>query len=354
MHLFALLVLQSARTFRRNFISLMFSVLGPLLLAAYYMFVAFGGSEDPPWLMDVALVDSATMPESVRHALDDTASLDFQRLTREEAYEALQDGTVVAVFEYFGAEADTPGLRVEATPALFGVMSDLAATLRPAVRAGRAEYDVVVRKTARTRDFRRAIQWIAPGLVIFSIINLGFLTAGTNVTMARQDSSLLLYEISPIGAGRYVAAELVIMALVGLLQAVLFFSLFAAFSDFTISGSPLAVAAVVLLSAATFSAIGMFVAGILPRAQIGFAVTPFLNILVFGFGNVLWAAADVEALRPLVFALPSTYAVDALRQVVDGSDGLFPLWADVAILFATTGLALWGAAKWFRFGPGGR
>ncbi len=353
MRLFAVLVLQSWRGFRRSFVSLAFAVVGPLMLAVYYIFFFFDQGAETIWQIRVGLVveESAPLPKALTEALGRTKALSFERMTRSEGLNGLRKGEVDALFEYI---RHTATIHVTTSPSLADVVSELAYALRP-TRNGSADgnkLDIVVEESDARRG-EQLVQWIAPGLVVFSIVNLGFLTAGSNVTLARQDGSLLLYEVTPVGGGRYVAAEVLVMALVGLMQGALFFGLFLGFSEFQITGSPVLVAGVVLLSSFTFASIGMFVAGSLPRAQIGFAVTPFLNLIMFGFGNVLWSAASVEGLRPLVVVLPSTYAVDALRHAVGGTDVLFPFWLDMLVLIATIGASLAGSMKWFKFSPGG-
>ncbi len=350
--LYVALALQSWRIF----ISISFALLAPLLLAALYLMPP--GDEAPAWSLDVALVeDDGPMPPELLANLNELASLNIVRAGRRQAQEQLQQGEVGATVEYSHIpESGSAGILVTSLPQWTDLLSDAMTAAISMVNAPLDEvgYEVRIDKMQADRDRSAALAWFAPGVVVFALANLGFLTAGSNVTLKRQDGSMLLYAITPISARAYFVADISVMAAIGLAQGALLFSLFLLFSDFTIKGSLFAVVFIVLLTALAFAGMGMLVAGALPRAQIGFAVTPFLNVFVIMLGNVLWPAIEIEWLRPLVLALPSTYAADALRQIIGGTAGLFPLWLDATVLLGVIVLTVSASSKLFRFDAGGR
>ena len=355
MRLFVALALQSWRVCRRGIISLSVTLLMPFLISLFFIFYVFAPSDETSWTFQVALVvDGDAPPSSLTTALERAESFNVRRVTRDEAQEQLRRGSVSAVFEYQAMQSQKGVLRVVAPTTHLNIVSDWTKQLAVSQPADlHQEYEVVVaeRESASSKS---KIQWFAPGLVIFTIMSLGFFTAGTNVTKARLDGSLVFYDITPVGAGKYVLAEVAVMTIVGCLLGIFFFSVFAFLTEFQITGSLALVGLVVVLSSIAFSSIGIFVAGVIPSAELGYGITPLVNVLLLFFGNMLWPASGVEELRPLVFALPPTYAVDALRHAVGGSESIFPLWLDLLVLLATIGLALAGAAKWFKFGSGKR
>jgi ABC-2 type transport system permease protein len=102
-------------------------------------------------------------------------------------------------------------------------------------------------------------------------------------------------------------------------------------------GSPVALAAVLLLTLACFAALGVLAASLLLVFQRGEPVTPFVGALFTLLGGVFFPVAVLPA--PLAAAarlLPLPYATDALRKVLLDGAGLAAVQGDLwaLLLFA--------------------
>ena len=319
-----------------------------------FLFVSLSDrtGDDRAWKLDVAVVASA--PSGVDRpwtGLSSLRSVNFVQATRGDAEEGLRQGTVAAMLEYVHFPPSGTWHIVATAPEQWhSLVEDLISVAASSCDGVCA--DVRLQEPPTTES--TSLPWLVAGVLTMAFANTAFFVVAQNTTMARQDGSLLMYAITPITSKAYFVAEVSVMSAIAFVQSMATLVLFMLLSDFTITGSWILTVGVVVLTALALLGVGLLVAGIVPRATLVFAVAPFLNVLCLAIGNVFWPASNVEWLRPLVLALPTTYAADALRQTLTNEDGLFPLWLDLAVLVGILTLAFVGVARWFRFDAGGR
>jgi ABC-2 type transport system permease protein len=105
-------------------------------------------------------------------------------------------------------------------------------------------------------------------------------------------------------------------------------------------------ALLLLLGAASFTALGLLIAGTV-RPEATLAITNLLWVLLAGVGGILLPADRApEFLQPVVDALPSAALGDGLRAALIDGDWNGPSFIILAIWTVAAGFA---ATRWFKW-----
>jgi ABC-type multidrug transport system permease subunit len=146
-------------------------------------------------------------------------------------------------------------------------------------------------------------------------------------------------------------ASILLSRLIFLVPEVLVLLLFARLAfGVVIQGSLLALAALILVGALTFSGIGLLVAS---RARTLEAVSGLMNLVMLP----MWVLSGIffsserfpEVAQPFIRALPLTPLINALRNVSLEGATLLAQWREVGILAAWGAVSFVLALRWFRW-----
>jgi ABC-type multidrug transport system permease subunit len=196
----------------------------------------------------------------------------------------------------------------------------------------------------------RYIDFLVPGLVGMSLMGGGLWGVGFVTVDMRIRKLLKRFLATPMRKSDFLLGVL-LSRLIFLVPEVALILLFARLAfGVVIQGSLLAVAALILLGALTFSGIGLLVAS---RARTLEAVSGLMNLVMLP----MWVLSGIffsserfpEAAQPFIKALPLTPLIDALRGVALEGTSLLALGPEIGILTA------WGlgsfllALRWFRW-----
>jgi ABC-type multidrug transport system permease subunit len=184
------------------------------------------------------------------------------------------------------------------------------------------------------------VDWLIPGLVGLGIMSTGMWGIGFSIAQSRMRKVLKLLVATPMRKWQYLAAQMLArLVFLGPEVAVpVAFGILV--MKMPMHGSLMALAGVSVLGAASFGAIGVFVAS---RARTFEAISGLMNVAMLPMwmlSGVFFSARNFpDALQPLIQVLPLTALNDALRAVIlDGAT----LGGVQAELFT---LGVWGAVS---------
>jgi ABC-2 type transport system permease protein len=220
------------------------------------------------------------------------------------------------------------------------------ARLLLAEAATRPGYAVQIQTLQRTTDLNFA--FIFPGMLALALVQLGMFATATPLLKARERGSLRYLLLSPLTTLELLIGQIGMRVGLALLQVALLLGAGAVLIPLSL-GTWLAVAGVALVGVAMLVSIGYAVAGLPRSLESGLALIMILNFgMMFG-GNIFWDPKGSAILEVVAHLLPASYLADALRQTLTGREGLWPLWVDVAAMFAWTAAAVAIATRSFSF-----
>lgn len=195
-------------------------------------------------------------------------------------------------------------------------------------------------------DAENAVDFLAPGILALAVMSTAFTGQAIATGFDRRYGVLKRLGASPLPRWALMAAKTLSVLVTEVLQIALL-TVIALALGWSPQGSPLAVAALVLLGTAAFSGLGLLMAGTLrAEATLAAANLVFLLLLVGG-GVIVPMEKFPEGVRSVLELLPISALSDGLREVLQHGAGL--PWGDVAVLAAWAVLGLGAAAKLFRW-----
>jgi ABC transporter DrrB family efflux protein len=303
--------------------------------------IAFRSRGHEPVIAGVIEQDGA---EQVARALESAGGFTVRRIPAADADRAIRDGKAAVIvvpgtpptYRYDDARAESQVARLAVDAALQRA-------------AGRADAFLPVQQPIHAVG-SRYIDWLVPGLLGMNIMGTGLWGVGFAIVNARSKKLLKRLVATPMSKTHYLIA-LVLSRLATLTLEVVAIVGFAwIFFGVAVHGPLWALAAVALLGAIAFGALGLLMAS---RARTIEAVSGLMNLVMLPMwvlSGVFFASTNFpEAMQPFIRVLPLTALIDAMRIIANEGQSLG------AALPQLTLLALWSvvsfvlALKLFRW-----
>ena len=196
----------------------------------------------------------------------------------------------------------------------------------------------------------RNIDYLLPGVVAMALMQLGVFGTAHPIISLRERQVLRRLSATPLSRSTFLAADVLLRLLIGLVQVVLLLSIGRLVFDVSIQGDRLLLAGFLALGAATFIALGFLVASISPTEEAGNAITQLVNFPMMFLSGIFFPVEIMPRwLRPIVEAMPLTYLGDALRQIMVGASALHPLPLNAAVLGGWLVLCVALSVRLFRW-----
>jgi ABC-type multidrug transport system permease subunit len=216
-------------------------------------------------------------------------------------------------------------------------------------RAGRADV-VITSDHPQTDPGGRYIDFLIPGLVGMGLMGGGLWGVGFAIVDMRIRKLLKRYLATPVRRSDFMAS-LILSRLIFTVPEVALVVVFAhVVFGVTVSGSYLLVGLLILLGSLQFSGLGLLVAA---RAQTIETVMGLMNAVMLpmwiGSGIFFSIERFPAALQPLLYALPLTPLIHALRLVMLEGAGLTAIAPHLLVIAAWAVVSFALALRWFRW-----
>ena len=352
--------LRQLRALRHDPRTLVLMLVAPILAMVIFGF-AFGSE---PQHVATALVDKDGGPLSqaiIGHL--DRDSLQITSVADEAAArQGVEDGSYVAALvfpEGFSAQARTPGsipahLFIDTTNQQLAavVQRSVANATQQAAKAqgGAAPAGIETEYAFPAAKDARFIDYFVPGVMAFAVTLFTTLLTLLAFVAERTTGTLDRQRASPATAAEIVLGYEVAFGLIATVQALLLLGVAVLFYDILVVG-PLAVAGLlVVLCAIDAQAIGILVSAGARREGQAVQFLPFIVLPVFLLSGIFIPVQALPGwLQPFSYAIPPTWAIEGLRDVLLRGWGLERVWVHVSVLagFAVvlTGLAILGLRR---------
>lgn len=195
--------------------------------------------------------------------------------------------------------------------------------------------------------YDRPVDFLLPGMLALAVMSTGLVSLGIRTAYERNYGVLKRLGSTPLGRGRLLLAKIASVVVVVGVEIALLLMIASLGYDWRPTGS-LAWALVALcVGTATFSALGLVMAGAL-RAETTLAAANALYLLMLLLGGVVWPVERLPGLlAPVGLILPSNALAEALRESL-GSPAAAP-FAQVSALGLWCLATLAVAARTFRW-----
>ncbi len=189
------------------------------------------------------------------------------------------------------------------------------------------------------------VDFLAPGILALAVMSTAFTGQAIAVGFERRYGVLKRLSISPLSRPALLTAKTLTVTVVEALQVALVVGVALALG-WSPHGSPLSVAALLLVGTAAFSGLGLLMAGLLP-AEATLAAANLVYILLLVCGGVVVPLSKFGGAASALEYTPTAALAEGLREVLATGAGM--PWDNVTILAAWAVASLAAAAATFRW-----
>jgi ABC-2 type transport system permease protein len=257
--------------------------------------------------------------------------------------QTVEQGQTAKVQMYFDPSKNQTNAQVEQTIVSQVLEGFNRAVAKSAPALALATYSV-------TSTSLRTIDFLMPGILAMSLMQLGLFGTATPLVALRQEGVLRRLGATPLPRWQLITGQLLMRLTLAVLQMALIIGISVAVFNVKIQGSYLALAGLTLLGALSFVGLGYLIAALARSVESANGITSVINFPMMFLSGVFFPLALLPAfLAPVVRAIPLTYLADAFRQVTAGSTPAFPMWVDVAVLAAWGLICTALATRFFKW-----
>lgn len=335
-----------ARTFLKIFVrdrqAMFFSLFFPLVFMFVFGFI--GGQEPDPVRVGVVNHSGDALAAEFIASLDANPMFEVETGDESALRAELTEGErllVLVIPAEFGGNGETAGLTVLVDASQPRQVSMLV----PVLEQGLVEVERDLRGIEPLFDLevvdvesrsRRYIDFLVPGLLGFSLLQLSIAGSGYNIVEFRRKGILKRLFVTPLQPRDFILGLVMSRTLICLAQIGILLSIAVFYLKVPITGDPLSLLLTVVFGTAVFLCLG-FCVGSVAKSQP--SVIAIGNLVVFPqifLAGVFFPIASLpELVQPLAAALPLSFVVNALREIIINGVPLTALAHDVA------GMAVW-------------
>jgi ABC-2 type transport system permease protein len=196
----------------------------------------------------------------------------------------------------------------------------------------------------------KAATALMPGLLSISAMAAGFFGLGIGLVTARERGILRRYQLSPLSPWVLISSQLACNFLIALSTLLLQLTLARLIYRVQVAGSLAALLVMLSVGALAFLALGFIISSVAESAKVALVMA---NVLFYPFMFLSGAALPRQMLSPELrrfsHVLPPSYLVEGLGRIMVDGQGLGSNAVSLAVLAATVIVALFVAAKLFRW-----
>jgi ABC-2 type transport system permease protein len=190
------------------------------------------------------------------------------------------------------------------------------------------------------------IDYFFPGILSFVAYLLTILLTLISFVSERVSGTLDRLLATPLKESEVVTGYAVAFGLVGIVQSAFLLTVGMVVFKVNVVGNVLIAFVVIALLAVVSQALGILLSGLAGREVQAIQFFPFVVLPAFLLSGIFWPIEAIPSwLQPASYLVPTTYAVDACRDVMLRGWGVEKVWPDIAALLVFAGVFL-VAATW--------
>lgn len=204
--------------------------------------------------------------------------------------------------------------------------------------------NAIYAKDARFMDF------FVPGIMAFVVFLLTTLLTLISFVGERTSGNLERLQATPLRASEIVIGYAIAFSIIGMLQTIVLLAIGVTVFNIMIVGNIFLAFLVIALLAVVSLSLGILLSSLAKREAQAIQFFPLIVLPTFLLAGIFWPVEAIPSwLRPLSYAIPPSYAVDATRSVMLRGWGAGGIWVDIVALFgfavAFLSLAVWSLQR---------
>jgi ABC-2 type transport system permease protein len=325
------------------------------------LFGAIFGKDQATTKYSVGLVveDHGTLGGAVKKAFEAVPAFELHQGSKTKEIKALQQGKrylVVVVPSYIKATglAKPLDIPIYYDPGKAGTVEVLIASVRELL--GEIERSIngmprlMIAKPIKASVVKlKYIDYFLPGVLAMALMQLGLFGA-LNFVSLRERKIIRRLGATPLPRSMMLWSEIVVRLGMGIIQTATIIVIGYLVFGVTVTGNLIMILGTVILGASVFITLGYFLISFTKTEE---SATGLIQVVQFPMMFLSGIFFPVEGmpnfLKPVVNAIPLTYLVDILRNVMVGSQSTYGIWTDLAVLGGWLTVCMVLAVRFFKW-----
>jgi ABC-2 type transport system permease protein len=191
--------------------------------------------------------------------------------------------------------------------------------------------NAIYAKDASFRDF------FVPGIMAFVVFMLTFILTLLSFVGERTSGSLERLQVTPLRESELVMGYTLAFSIIAVLQTAILLAVIVEVFNVMVVGSIFLAFLVIALLAILSLSLGILLSSLAKREAQAIQFLPLVALPVFLLGGIFWPLEGIPSwLRPLSYAIPPTYAVNATRSVMLRGWGAGDIWVELVAMSGFT------------------
>jgi ABC-2 type transport system permease protein len=196
----------------------------------------------------------------------------------------------------------------------------------------------------------RYIDFLAPGVLGFSIMTSGVIGIASRMVGYREKRILKRLRATPMKAWEFILSNVISQLVVVLAQVAVLLLAATLLFGVHVQGSMISVVLLSLLGGLAFLTIGFAISGLAATEEAASAIGNLITMPMMFLSGVYFPLTGAPGwLKPVVNVLPLTYLVSGLRDVMEKGLSISAVGVDFAVLGVTSLVGFAFAARMFRW-----
>jgi ABC-2 type transport system permease protein len=184
---------------------------------------------------------------------------------------------------------------------------------------------------ANFRDF------FVPGIMVFVVFILTFILTLLSFVSERTSGSMERLQVTPLRESELVIGYALAFSIIAVFQTAILLTITVEVFKIVIVGSMFLAFLVIALLAILSLSLGILLSSVARREAQAIQFLPLVALPVFMLGGIFWPPEAIPSwLRPLSYAIPPSYAVNAMRSVMLRGWGVRDIWVELVALAGFT------------------
>lgn len=356
MNAFLAMTVANTKMILRNRVALFFLLAFPALFIILFGYLFSEGD----FQLDVGIVSDESLPmaDAISGQMESVDGFNVYRGDREAELAEIEEGdrTVVIVFSqtdedtpiqaqlYVNQENPTVAQVAASAVEQFLLRAELEMTGQPRmIESEVANVDV---------ESTSFIEFLVPGIVGMSLMMNGILSLSSTFVSFRERGVLRRIKGTPFPIWQFILSRITTQVVIAVAQAAILIGLGILLFDIYVSDSYFSLLVVVALGALVFLSIGFIISAIATNTDVADGAANAVFLPMMFLSGVFFPVEDAPAwLRPITNALPLTYLVGALRDIMLRGASLPDVWLEILVLLVTAAVGMIIAVRFFRWEP---
>lgn len=215
--------------------------------------------------------------------------------------------------------------------------------------SGTAPAFVIQEETVQAAQLR-SIDFFLPGILAMALMQLGLFGTAQPLVSLRDQGVLRRLGATPLPRWTVLASQIGMRLTIALAQTVIILAVGVIGFQVPLQGNLVLLVGMVMLGALTFIALGYVIAAFSKNQETAAGISSLLNFPMMFLSGLFFPVEFVPSfLQPVIAVVPLTYLVDAIRQIMIGTNPLYPLPLDAGVLAAWLAGSLALAVRFFKW-----